>query len=77
MWLDQVRRARPNGSIGVVFRIHDTDGVTDRLIDGVLASASILASAGLIGRQTGPRVGEASIQELSHLQSVWSRGDAW
>jgi len=23
MWLDQVRRARLNGSIGVVFRIHD------------------------------------------------------
>jgi hypothetical protein len=42
MWLDQVRRARLNGSIGVVFRIHDTDGVTDRLVDGVLASASIL-----------------------------------
>jgi hypothetical protein len=42
MWLDQVRRARLNGSIGVVFRLHHTDGVTDRLVDGVLASASIL-----------------------------------
>lgn len=42
MWLDQVRRARLNGSICVVFRIYDTDGIADRLVDGVLALASIL-----------------------------------
>jgi ubiquinone biosynthesis protein len=56
------RKLRPtlrqlqDGTIGVEFRIHDADGVTDRLVDGILAAASILASAELIGRRTGPRI---------------------
>ena len=41
--------------------IHDADGVTDRLVDGILAAASILASAELIGRRTSPRIRDVSI----------------
>jgi hypothetical protein len=49
------------GRIGVEFRIHDADSVTDRLVDGILAAASLLASAELIGWRTGPRIGDVSI----------------
>jgi ubiquinone biosynthesis protein len=59
--LRPILRQLRDGTIGVEFRIHDADGVTDRLVDGVIAAASILASAELIGRQTGPRIGEVSI----------------
>jgi hypothetical protein len=54
-------RQLQDGTIGVEFRIHDADGVTDRLVDGILAAASILASAELIGRRTGPRIRDVSI----------------
>jgi hypothetical protein len=54
-------RQLQDGTIGVEFRIHDADGVVDRLVDGILAAASILASAELIGRRTGPRIPDASI----------------
>ena len=56
--------------------IHDADGVTDRLVDGILAAASILASAELIGRRTGPRIRDVSIPERSRSALVWSPGDA-
>ena len=59
--LRPILRQLQDGTIGVEFRIHDADGVTDRLVDGILAAASILASAELIGRRTGPRIREVSI----------------
>jgi ubiquinone biosynthesis protein len=59
--LRPILRQLQDGTIGVEFRIHDADGVTDRLIDGILAAASILASAELIGRRTGPRIRDVSI----------------
>jgi ubiquinone biosynthesis protein len=59
--LQPILRQLKDGTIGVEFRIHDADGVTDRLIDGILAAASILASAELIGRRTGPRIRDVSI----------------
>lgn len=33
------------GAGGVDFRVHDADGVADRLVDGISASASLLAFA--------------------------------
>jgi ubiquinone biosynthesis protein len=59
--LRPVLRQLQGGTIGVEFRIHDADGVTDRLIDGILAAASISASAELIARRTGPRIRDVSI----------------
>ena len=59
--LQPILRQLRDGTIGVEFRIHDADGVTDRLVDGILAAASILASAELIGRRTGPRIHDVSI----------------
>jgi ubiquinone biosynthesis protein len=60
--LRPVLRQLQGGTIGVEFRIHDADGVTDRLIDGILAAASISASAELIARRTGPRIRDVSIR---------------
>ena len=56
-----LRQLSNDGTVGVEFRVHDADGVTDRLVDGVLAAASILASAELISRRTGPKIGDVSI----------------
>ena len=46
-------RAR-TGELGVDFRVRDVDGAVDRLVDGLLASASLLAAAQLISRKAGP-----------------------
>ena len=59
--LRPILRQLQGGTIGVEFRVHDADGVTDRLVDGILAAASILASAELIARRTGPRIRDVSI----------------
>ena len=59
--LRPILRQLSDGTVGVEFRVHDADGVTDRLVDGVLAAASILASAELISRRTGPKIGDVSI----------------
>jgi len=55
--LEQIR----TGDLGVDFRIHDEDGATDRLVDGLLASASVLAAAQLVSRRAGPTVGGISL----------------
>ena len=49
-----------DGTVRVELEIHDADGVADRLTDGLLGSASLLASAQLLSRGTGPRVGPVS-----------------
>ena len=58
--LDQVR----TGQLAVDFRVRDVDGAVDALIDGLIASASILASAQLIGRRSGPVVAGISLPGL-------------
>jgi ubiquinone biosynthesis protein len=58
--LEQVR----TGELGVDFRVHDADGAADRLVDGLIASASLLASAQLLSRRTGPTVGGLSVAGL-------------
>ena len=55
--LEQIR----TGRLGVDFRIHDSDGAVDHLVDGLVAAASVLASAQLISRRTGPSVGSISL----------------
>ena len=49
------------GSLGVDFRVHDADQRVDQLVDGLIAAASILASAQLVSRRTPPTVASFSI----------------
>jgi ubiquinone biosynthesis protein len=58
--LQQIRA----GNVGVDFRVHDADGAVDNLVDGLVASASVLGSAQLISRRTGPTVGQISVPGL-------------
>jgi ubiquinone biosynthesis protein len=53
------------GQVGVDFRVRDVEGAVDRLVDGILASASLLAAAQLIARRAGPTVGGVSIAGLA------------
>jgi ubiquinone biosynthesis protein len=63
---DAPRTIRPllqqlkDGTVHVELEVHDADGVADRLTDGLLGSASLLASAQLLSRGTGPRIGPVS-----------------
>jgi ubiquinone biosynthesis protein len=59
--LQQIRA----GQLGVDFRIHDPDGSVDHLVDGLVASASVLAAAQLISRRTGPTIGSVSLPGLA------------
>jgi ubiquinone biosynthesis protein len=59
--LEQLR----TGNLGVDFRIHDADGAADRLVDGLIASASLLASAQLLSRRTGPSIAGISLPGLA------------
>jgi ubiquinone biosynthesis protein len=58
--LEQIR----TGDLGVDFRIHDADGAVDRVVDGLLASASVLASAQLLSRRAGPSPAGLSVPGL-------------
>ncbi|HTT89752.1 MAG TPA: AarF/UbiB family protein [Acidimicrobiales bacterium] len=53
-----------SGQIGVDFRVHDADGAVDRLVDGLVTAASLLAGAELISRRAGPVVGPFSVPGL-------------
>ncbi|MET1003706.1 MAG: AarF/UbiB family protein [Acidimicrobiia bacterium] len=52
------------GQLGVDFRVHDPDGAVDNLVDGLVAAASVIGSAQLISRRTGPMVGPISLPGL-------------
>jgi len=58
--LDQIR----SGKLGVDFRIHDADHAVDRLVDGLVTAASVLAGAQLISRRVSPMVGSFSVPGL-------------
>ena len=49
-----------DGTVHVELEIHDAEGVADRLRDGLLGSASLLAAARLLSQRTGPRIGPVS-----------------
>ena len=73
--LATLERAR-TGELGVDFRVRDVDGAVDRLVDGLLASASLLAAAQLISRQAGPTVHGVSIAGIGAAASAlvtWRR----
>ena len=52
------------GRLAIDFRVHDADGAVDHLVDGLVAAASVLASAQLFSRRTGPTVGPISMPGL-------------
>jgi ubiquinone biosynthesis protein len=58
--LEQIR----TGSVGIDFRIHDADHAVDRLVDGLVTAASMMAGAQLISRRTAPLVAQISIPGL-------------
>ena len=58
--LDQIRK----GTLGVDFRVHDVDHAVDRLVDGLVTAATVLAGAQLISRRSGPMVGPFSVPGL-------------
>jgi len=49
------------GSVAVEFKVHDSDGAVPQLVDGILASASILAASQLLSRKTAPTIAGISI----------------
>ena len=49
------------GQVAIDLNIHDVDHVADRLVDAAIAAASILASAQLVSRSTGPTVAGISV----------------
>jgi ubiquinone biosynthesis protein len=58
--LNQVR----TGKLAVDFQVHDADHAVDRLVDGLVTAASLIAGAELTSRRTGPMVGPVSIPGL-------------
>jgi len=58
--LERVR----SGELGVDFRVRDVDHGIDRLVDGLLAAASILGAAELISRRAPPTIGGVSLPGL-------------
>jgi ubiquinone biosynthesis protein len=52
------------GRLAIDFRVHDADGAVDHLVDGLVAAASVLGSAQLLSRRTGPTVGSISLPGL-------------
>jgi len=60
---DIVQQVRA-GKLAVDFRVHDSDGAVDHLVDGLVAAASVLASAQLVSRRTAPTFGPISVPGL-------------
>jgi ubiquinone biosynthesis protein len=60
---DIVQQVRA-GRLAIDFRVHDADGAVDHLVDGLVAAASVLGSAQLLSRRTGPTVGSISLPGL-------------
>ena len=58
--LDQVR----TGKAAVDFRVHDADHAVDRLVDGLVTAAAVMAGAELISRRASPMVGPFSVPGL-------------
>ena len=57
--------AASTGKLAMDFRVQDVDGAVDRLVDGLLASASLLAASQLIARKAGPTVAGLSLAGLA------------
>jgi ubiquinone biosynthesis protein len=70
--LEQIR----SGNLGVDFRIHDSDQAVDRLVDGLVTAASLMAGAQLISRRAAPMIGAFSAPVSWRPESPWSPGNA-
>ena len=62
--IDEIVQQIRAGRLAIDFRVHDADGAVDHLVDGLVAAASVLASAQLFSRRTGPNVGPISMPGL-------------
>ena len=62
--LDQIK----TGQIGVDFRVHDADHAVDRLVDGLVTAASVMA-----GARSSSRGGPARCSDPSHCRGSWSQ----
>ncbi len=62
--IEEIVRQIRAGRLAIDFRVHDANGAVDHLVDGLVASASVLASAQLFSRRTGPSVGPISLPGL-------------
>jgi ubiquinone biosynthesis protein len=58
--LEQIK----TGEVGIDFRIHDADHAIDRLVDGLVTAASVMAGAQLISRRASPMLGSFSVPGL-------------
>ena len=58
--LEQVKA----GKVGVDFRVHDADHAVDRLVDGLITAAAVIAGAELVSRRASPMVGQYSVPGL-------------
>jgi hypothetical protein len=59
--LEQIK----TGKVGVDFRVHDADHAVDRLVDGLVTAAAVMAGAQLISRRASPMVGSFSVPGLA------------
>jgi ubiquinone biosynthesis protein len=62
--LESILEQARTGTLGVDFRIHDPDRSIDRLVDGLVTAASLMAGAQLISRRASPMVRGFSLPGL-------------
>jgi ubiquinone biosynthesis protein len=53
-----------SGSVGVEFRVHDADQAVDRLVDGLITAATVIAGAELVSRRARPLIRSYSVPGL-------------
>jgi ubiquinone biosynthesis protein len=58
--LEQIK----TGEVGIDFRVHDADHAIDRLVDGLVTAAAVMAGSQLISRRAGPMLGPFSAPGL-------------
>jgi ubiquinone biosynthesis protein len=59
--LRDLRAQLRDGNLTIDFQLHDADEKVDHLVDGLLASAAVLAASQLLSRQTKPLIGPVSV----------------
>jgi len=62
--LHSVLEAIKSGNVGVEFQLHDADHAVDRLVDGLITAAAVIAGAELVSRRASPLVGSYSLPGL-------------
>lgn len=49
------------GTVRVNFSLHDPEGVSDNLVDGLITASALLSASQLISRDTGPKIAGISV----------------